>query len=435
MTEFRLPSLGADMDEGMLVAWRVSPGDTVHRGQVIAEVESDKGIIEVECWEEGVIATLLVEPGPDRLAVGTPLATFAPSGDVAAVPEVVVAPAPAQAAASKPVPKPRRSRRKTAQPVERPVTKPPIRHLAHELGVDLAAVTPTGPNGSVTRDDVRRTAHRPMASPMARQLASEAGVDLALITSSRSDGLIVSTDVLDATGERVAKETAPTPTPTGADTMRAAIARAMARSKREIPHYYVATHIDLGTALAWLEERNADRPITGRILPAVLLLKAAALALGETPDLNGWMIDDAFRRSDRVHLGVAVSLRGGGLVAPAIHDVGDLDLDGLMEALRDLVARARSGRLRSSEMSDASITVTNLGDRGVETTFPVIIPPQVAIVGFGKVSEQPVAIGGMLAVRPVVHATLAADHRVTDGHLGGLFLEALDRILQAPDRL
>jgi pyruvate dehydrogenase E2 component (dihydrolipoamide acetyltransferase) len=209
----------------------------------------------------------------------------------------------------------------------------------------------------------------------------------------------------------------------------------MARSKREIPHYYLANHIDLDRALRWLTEQNEERPISGRILPAALLLKATALALRETPDLNGHWVDERFRPSDAIHLGVAISLREGGLVAPAIHDADRLDLLEMMTSLRDLVNRARSWRLRSSEMSDPTITVTNLGDRGVETAFPVIIPPQVAIVGFGKVVEMPVAIDGQSAVHPVVHATLAGDHRVTDGHRGGLFLDALDRLLQEPGSL
>jgi pyruvate dehydrogenase E2 component (dihydrolipoamide acetyltransferase) len=217
--------------------------------------------------------------------------------------------------------------------------------------------------------------------------------------------------------------------------MRQAIARSMAHSKREIPHYYLANHIDLDRALGWLTAHNEDRPISERILPAVLLLKATALALRETPDLNGYWVDGGFRPSESIHLGVAISLREGGLVAPAIHDVDRLSLEELMLSLRDLVNRARSWRLRSSEMSDPTITVTNLGDRGVETAFPVIIPPQVAIVGFGRVVDQLVAVDGQPVVHPVVHATLAGDHRVTDGHRGALFLDALDRLLQEPENL
>ena len=209
----------------------------------------------------------------------------------------------------------------------------------------------------------------------------------------------------------------------------------MARSKREIPHYYLACDIDMSHAVHWLDERNAAVPVTERMLPAVLLLKATALALHETPDLNGFWEQDAFRPADGVHLGVAIALRGGGLVAPALHDTDHLTLAELMTGLRDLVARARAGRLRSSEASEPTITVTSLGDQGVDVVQPVIYPPQVAIVGFGRIRPRPWAVDGMLGVRPVVTATLAADHRVSDGHRGAVFLTALDRLLQAPEEL
>jgi pyruvate dehydrogenase E2 component (dihydrolipoamide acetyltransferase) len=153
------------------------------------------------------------------------------------------------------------------------------------------------------------------------------------------------------------------------------------------------------------------------------------------PEVNGFWIDGAFQPSEAVHVGVAISLRQGGLIAPAIHDVQAKSLAELMRDLRDLVARARGGRLRSSEVSDPTITVTNLGDQGVQTAFGIIHPPQVALVGFGKISERPWAVEGMLGVRPVLTATLAADHRASDGHRGGLFLAAIDRLLQEPEKL
>jgi pyruvate dehydrogenase E2 component (dihydrolipoamide acetyltransferase) len=209
----------------------------------------------------------------------------------------------------------------------------------------------------------------------------------------------------------------------------------MERSKREIPHYYLGHTIDLGRTIPWLDALNDDRPITTRILPAVPLLKATALALTRTDGLNGHMVDGTFRRSDRVHLGVAVSLRGGGLVAPAIHDADQMSLDDLMAALSDLVARARAGKLKGSEMTDATATVTNLGDRGVDVTFPVIIPPQVAIIGFGRIADGPAVVDGQLVIRPMVQVSLAADHRVTDGHTGGLFLLGIERLLQEPELL
>jgi pyruvate dehydrogenase E2 component (dihydrolipoamide acetyltransferase) len=209
----------------------------------------------------------------------------------------------------------------------------------------------------------------------------------------------------------------------------------MTRSKREIPHYYLSTTIDMSAAMAWLRTENERRPVTERLLPAVLLLKSVALALREVPELNGHWSDSAFRPAPGVHVGCAISLRGGGLVAPALHDTDRLDLAKLMRQLQDLVARARAGSLKSSELADATITVTNLGDQGVESTFGIIYPPQVALVGFGKISERPWVNGERVEARPLMTATLSGDHRATDGHRGGVFLAAVDRLLQVPEEL
>jgi pyruvate dehydrogenase E2 component (dihydrolipoamide acetyltransferase) len=217
--------------------------------------------------------------------------------------------------------------------------------------------------------------------------------------------------------------------------MRRAIAALMARSKREIPHYYLSASIDLKRTSDFLASRNAELPVNQRLVPAALLLKAAALCARKVPAVNGFWVDDGFVAAEHVNLGVAVSLRQGGLIAPAIVDADQLSVEHLMAALRDLVARARTGRLRRSEMTDGTLTVTNLGDRGVETVFGVIYPPQVALVGLGRVIDRPVAVDGMLAVRPVVTATLSVDHRATDGHVGGQFLSAMDDLLQRPEDL
>jgi pyruvate dehydrogenase E2 component (dihydrolipoamide acetyltransferase) len=217
--------------------------------------------------------------------------------------------------------------------------------------------------------------------------------------------------------------------------MRRAIAGLMARANREIPHYYLSTTVDMAAATHWMHEHNRRSPAGERLLPAALLLKAAARAAREVPELNGFWTDDRFTRDDAVHLGVAVSLRGGGLLAPVLRDADTLGLVRLMATLKDLVARARTGRLRGSEVSGATVTVTNLGDQGVEAVFGVIHPPQVALVGFGRVVERPWAAGGMLGVRPVVTATLSADHRATDGAIGARYLAAVDRLLQKPEEL
>jgi len=260
---------------------------------------------------------------------------------------------------------------------------------------------------------------------VARKMAEELGIDLAKVTGTGIGGAVAKADV----------EAAAAAPRDRAASMRRAIGAAMARSKREIPHYYLSATIDMRRALAWLEEENRKRSVEERLLPAVLLLKAVALALRKVPELNGFWVDDTFRPSEAVHVGVAVSIRGGGLIAPALHDVDKRSLGELMAALRDLVQRARAGTLRSSEMTDSTVTVTNLGDQGVETVFGVIYPPQVALVGFGRIVERPWAEGGMLGVRPVLTATLSADHRASDGHRGALFLTALDQLLQKPETL
>jgi pyruvate dehydrogenase E2 component (dihydrolipoamide acetyltransferase) len=217
--------------------------------------------------------------------------------------------------------------------------------------------------------------------------------------------------------------------------MRQVIAAAMSRSKREIPHYYLSATIDMGCAQSWTEQENQKRPVTERLLYGVLLIKAVALALREFPELNAvWDSDHAVPK-DEIHVGVAVSLRQGGLVAPALHNADRQSLDSLMKAFRDLVNRARAGALRSSELSDPTITVTSLGDQGVETVFGIIYPPQVALVGFGKLVERPWIVEGKIVARPLINATLSADHRVTDGHRGARFLAAIDRLLQTPAEL
>ena len=209
----------------------------------------------------------------------------------------------------------------------------------------------------------------------------------------------------------------------------------MARSKREIPHYYLSTTIDMTTALTWMEARNAELPVAERMLHSVLLLKAVALALERFPELNGRFEDGEFQPSDVVNLGMAIALRQGGLVAPALRDANKLELPELMRAFRDLVARARGQKLRASELSSPTMTLTNLGEQGVEVVYPVIYPPQVAIVGVGSIVARPWVVDGEIAIRRLVVASLAADHRASDGRRGGLFLGTLNELLQHPECL
>ncbi len=435
MADFRMPSLGADMEAGTLVRWLVKPGDTVKRGDIVAEVETEKATAEVEIFDDGVVEKIVVPEG-EKVPVGTLLATV--RSTVSARPAARAVPPPVEAPIT---PAPAPGPVAAAQPRAR--VTPAAQRLADTLGVELAKLTGTGVGGAVTRADVERaaapragvTAGRIRSSPLARKLAAELGVGLEKVPGTGPGGAITRADI-EAVARAGARPAAVAPP--AADRLlsrRHAIATAMERSKREIPHYYLGTEVDMSTALAWLEDHNEGRPVAGRLLNAALLVKAVALATREVPEMNGFWVGGAFQRSDPVHLGVAISLRDGGLVAPAIHDADRLSLDGLMDALRDLVKRARAGVLRSSEMSAPTVTVTNLGEQGVETVFPIIFSPQVAIVGFGRILERPWAVNGMLTVRPIITATLAADHRASDGHRGGLFLAAVDRLLQEPARL
>lgn len=230
---------------------------------------------------------------------------------------------------------------------------------------------------------------------------------------------------------------APARPPDRATAMRAAVAAAMARSHREIPHYYLVKTVNLEPALTWLERTNRERPTAERMIPAALFVKAVALAAREVPEMNGhWTEGGGFRPSERVHVAFGVHVPDAGLIAPALLDPGEEPLDAVMRGLRDLVGRARAGRLRSSELADATITVTSLGERGnVDAVFGLINPPQVALVGFGAIQERPWAEAGMLGVRRQVTVSLAADHRASDGHRGALFLAALDSLLQRPEAL
>jgi pyruvate dehydrogenase E2 component (dihydrolipoamide acetyltransferase) len=391
-----MPQLGADMSAGKLLSWRKNVGDRVQRGDIIAYVETDKADIEVEVFSTGVIEKLLVQPG-EKVPVGTLMAVIREEGKLsgAAAPPV---PRPVPAVALPPSPAPPVA---AISPQQAPAgvsaprihISPAARKLAADLGVDPAAIVGSGPGGRITLEDVQRAAQAKVAHP-----AAEAAPD---------------------------RQTR----------MRQVIAAAMARSKREIPHYYLHTTIDMTPAIAWLTQENAKRSVEERLLYGVLLLKAVALALRQVPELNSIWKEGTAVPSPDIHVGVAISLRGGGLVAPALHYTDRQGLDELMKNFRDLVQRARSWSLRSSEMSDPTITVTSLGERGVEAVYGIIYPPQVALVGFGKIVERPWVVDKQVVTRSLITATLSGDHRVTDGHRGGLFLTAVERLLQEPEKL
>ena len=383
MAEFLMPALGADMTTGELVQWHVKPGDTVHRGDVVAVVETHKGAIDVEIFLDGVIDELAPLHVP--LPVGAQLARVQP-----AAPSPVEGPLEGPLRAPR-VPMPQVPQVPQVSPATaqvRPRATPAARRHAQALHLSLDGVQATGPGGAVTLADVDRAAAPPVPGR---------GFDPAA--------------------------------------MRAAIAAAMARSKREIPHYYLSEPVPMRCALDWLHARNEAVPVTQRMLLAALLIKAVARAACEVPGLNGHHVEGSFRPAASVHVGVAIWLRGGGLIAPALHDVQEQPLESLMPALADLVQRARTGGLRSSELTDPTVTVTALGEEGATCVFGVIHPPQVAMVGFGRVRERAWVESGQVVPMPAAEVSLAADHRVSDGRVGSAFLAALAAQLQQPQAL
>ena len=423
MSAFLMPSLGADMEAGTLVEQLVSPGSAVRHGDIIAAVETQKGVIEIEAFEDGILEEWLVELGTE-VPVGTPLATIKAKdgcltqdlseGQNDPEPEKPEAPQPQD-----PAPTP-------GQP-EYPA---PCDPLPEPSGPEVPAPEFPEPEiqtakvaaGSLATEGKQRL----RITPAARRLAAQSGIDLHSVRAD-SRGIPVSRADIAA----MAKPTRPEPL----SEMRSAIAAAMSRSKREIPHYYLSHQVDLTNTDAFLTETNKNRPPQNRLLLGALYLRAVALAVKKVPEMNGHFQNDRFQASQDINVGLAISLRGGGLVAPAILKTDTMKLDDLMKEMSDLVARVRAGRFRSRELSDATITLTSLGDRAVSQIFGVIYPPQVAIVGIGTPVLRPWIHEGQIVPRLIADITLAADHRVSDGRRGALFLKTIADSLFIPETL
>lgn len=383
MIEFRMPSLGADMEAGTLVEWLVKPGDTVKRGDIIAMVDTQKGLIDIEVFDEGTVSELLIKEN-EKVPVGTVMALIAAG----------------------------------KEEVKKKEEKISVKPIEEKKEIEKVTV-PEIPHGI-------------KASPLAKRIAAENRIDLSNVKGTGEGGAITKEDVEKAIAERISPEK--DKKASAAESIRMAVAAAMSKSKREIPHYYLETKVDMSKTLAWLAEVNKQRTIKQRLLPVVLLLKAVAKALKEEPDLNGYW-ENGLQRKNNINIGFVVSLRSGGVMIPAIHNVDIKTVDELMASLNDIIPRTRAMKLRSSELSETTFTVTSLGEGNVETVYGVIYPPQIGLVGFGSISEQPWAESGMLDVRPVINITLSADHRATDGATGSRFLMAVKNYLQKPELL
>ena len=380
MIEFQMPSLGADMEDGILIEWKKKPGDVVKRGDIIAEVETQKGLIEIEVFDEGSIAELLIQEGA-KVPVGTKMALIQPNA----------------VEAEKPI---------ELHPIMEKISEPIIEEKTDTISIK--------------------------ASPLAKKMALENHIDLSKIIGTGPDGAITKEDIDLSIKQSETAETEKISTPSEA--IRMAVAAAMSKSNREIPHYYLEKKIDMTKALAWLQEANKQRTVANRLLPVVIFIKAMAKSLKEVPDLNAvW--ENGLLQKTEINIGFVVSLRNGGIIVPAIPQSDTKSADEIMAALNDLIPRARALKLRSSELSSSTITLTNLGDAGADTLFGIIYPPQVAIVGLGTITEQPFAENGMLGIRSLANVTLAGDHRATDGLTGSRFLSSLDKNLQNPEAL
>ncbi|ULQ57609.1 2-oxo acid dehydrogenase subunit E2 [Flavihumibacter rivuli] len=372
MVEFKMPSLGADMEAGSLREWLVKPGDHVKRGDIIAIVETQKGLIDIEVFQEGTINSLLTKVD-EKVPVGTVMALI-------------------------------------------------------DSGEPEKKTTPTA-IPQVKKEEVRIK-----ASPLARKLAADHSINLESITGTGEGGVITKEDV-----EKLIATQVPSTAPVAGEkdyneSIRMAIAAAMSKSNREIPHYYLEKKMDMTRALAWLGNYNKEHPIKERLLPVALLVKALAKALADVPQLNGYW-DKSFQPKTAINIGFTISLRPGGIIVPAILQADKRSVPEIMQVLNDLIPRARSLKLRSSELSDATITLTSLGEGQADTVFGMVYPPQVAIIGLGSIREEPWAENGMLDVRSVINVTLAADHRASDGLVGSKLLTAFEHYLQEPEKL
>lgn len=422
LVDITMPALGADMRDGTLIEWQVKPGDHIEKGDTIAVIETSKGAIEMESYHSGTISELLVEP-EIKLPVGSVMARMESDSPLS---ESAI-----EEATSETVPL---TNEQSKEPELDDTLLPPYIPPKHSRSAP-----------SSTETKVNKSQSRLYASPAARKQAHQSGVDLSTLTGSGPSGAIVLRDLTTQISPRPAEPSktnasdiptsTTTPSSSTASAMRQAISDAMTRSKQEIPHYYLALEINLTQAQNWLVEQNQQREPEQRLLLPAILITAIARQLAKHPQLNGFYQDGHFTPSSDINIANTISLREGGLVTPAILNANQLTVPQTMDSLRDLTERARHGRLRSSEVSQGTITVTSIGERGADMITGVIYPPQVAIIGLGRLRKIPVVDGDAITVGDVMTVTLAADHRVSDGINGARFLHALAKQLQHPEAL
>lgn len=420
MAEFIvMPKLGFDMREGVLVRWLKEIGDTVNKGDIVAEIESDKATLELEAQVGGVLLKQMGAAG-DVIPVGANLGIVGASGeDVASL--------NGGAPAKKEAPAPEST---SAQPVATSAAAPTV----------SAAVSTEFPSGV-------------KATPVARRLAREQQVDLTQVTPTGPDGRIRKGDVEQflqvkpavAAPVAAATPTAPTPTPTpviaGADDtevpatrLRQAIARRMTESKTSVPHFYVTSEINMEAALSLRKQINAMLPDEEKVTVNDLIVKAVALALRDYPNLNASFAGDRFIRHNHINVGVAVAVEGG-LLTVVSKDTDKTAVSQIAAANKAMIARARSGKISPNDVEGATFTVSNLGAFDVENFIAIINPPDAAILAVGSARQVPIVKDGQLAIGTMMKVTISADHRVTDGAEAAQYLQKLKALLENPMRL
>lgn len=389
-----MPQMGFDMTQGTLVRWLKSEGELVTRGEAIAEIETDKAVVELEAFASGVLRKILVKEGT-VVPVGQAI------GIIAAPDEELVG----EIAAGAPPP----ISKETPQPTVAAVAPAPIAEEALK------------------------------ASPLARRIAQEQGIDLRRVTGSGPSGRIVEKDVLGFASQGAAAPTPPKEAVSPAvpaasqamSAMRQAIARRMSQSKREAPHFYVTAEIDMTDALKLRQGLNEALEGETRVSINDLIVKAAAKALAKFPQINAHFIDGSVQVQEQINIGIAIALEEG-LIAPAILDCASKSLVDIAKAAKDLVDRAKAGVLRPQEYMGGTFTVSNLGMYDVDRFTAIINPPQVAILAVGSVRERPLVRNGAVVIAQTMNATVSADHRATDGAGAAQFLSLVKRLLENP---
>jgi len=447
-TSMVMPQMGYDMHEGKVVRWLKKEGEEVIRGEVIAEIETDKATVEYEAYTGGVMAKIVAAEGV-TIRVGGLIAVITAPGE--AIPEDILTDA---ALAASPAPRVPEAPAPEAPPAaaappdsDGEVRASPLaRRLAKERGVDLSAITGTGPGGRITEADIPEQGAPAAASvngyikasPLAKRLARERDIDLAVLNGTGPGGRITEADVPEHAPVAPAPTSAETAAPAGLTSenvelsrMRQAIAKVTVDSWQSAPHFYVSVDIDMTKAMSFRRDVNDELDAEKRVSVNDLIVKASAIAIGRHPKFNSFFRDDHLQMNASINVGIAIALESG-LIVPGINGCENRSLVEIAAASRDLAARANSGTLRNEEYSGTTFSVSNMGMFDIESFTAIIFPPHAAILAVGTVKEQPVVRDGELAIAQIMKATLSTDHRVADGAEAAQFIVEIKKLLENP---